>query len=219
MILRCKYTKVGDIAFISHLDLLKLFIRALRKSRIEVYYSAGFHPHPKLSFSSALSLGVESLTEFVDIDIKDEKDRDTFIERMNESLPEGIRILNMDVVEKPKALTTLMTHSLYEISVDGDLEKIQKVLDTVISSQELIFLKKNKKKRLVEMNIRTRIDSLEFNQTQGTIKALLLNSTDGALKPSELVKALNENYNLAMKPYKIIKTASFLFNGKEFEIV
>lgn len=220
MILRCKFTKIGDISYISHLDLLKIFIRALRRSRIEVNYSEGFHPHPKISFSSALSLGIQSYSEFIDIDIKYDKDEKGFLENINESLPEGIDITEYKIVEKPEALTKIMTHSLYEFYFEQDISKLEDVLKEIMSKEELIIQKKNKKKQIKEVNIREKIYDVEIKTEKNLLNAILLNSTEGALKPSEFIKAINDNYNLDIKPYNIVKRASmFLTEEGNFKVV
>ena len=210
MILRCKFTKIGDISYISHLDLLKIFIRALRRSQIEVNYSEGFHPHPKISFSSALSLGIQSYAEFIDIDIKNPSDEKDFIKRINDSLPEGIDIVEYKAVEKPQVLTKTMSHSLYEFYFEEEISFLASILEKIMESENLMIQKKNKKKQLKEVNVREKIYELEVKTEKNQINAILLNSSEGALKPSELIKAINENYSLEIKPYSMIKRASML---------
>lgn len=210
MILRCKFTKIGDISYISHLDLLKIFIRALRRSQIEVNYSEGFHPHPKISFSSALSLGIQSYSEFIDIDIKNPSDEKDFIKRINDSLPEGIDIVEYKAVEKPQVLTKTMSHSLYEFYFEEEISFLVPIVEKIMESENLVIQKKNKKKQLKEVNVREKIYELEVNPEKNQINAILLNSSEGALKPSELIKAINENYSLEIKPYSMIKRASML---------
>lgn len=220
MILRCKFTKIGDISYISHLDLLKIFIRALRRSQIEVHYSEGFHPHPKISFSSALSLGIQSYAEFIDIDIKNPSDEKKFLQSMNDSLPEGIDIIEYKVVEKPQVLTKTMNHSLYEFYFEEEISFLKPVVVKLMESDSLIIQKKNKKKQIKEVNIREKIYDLEVDCEKNHMNAILLNSSEGALKPSELIKAINETYNLEIKPYNIIKRASmFLEEDGSFKVV
>lgn len=79
--------------FISHLDLMRLFQRALRRSMLPITITKGFNPHPKISINKALRLGVESEKEeatfYLDrADVKPEE----FKDRLNGQLPEGLRI-------------------------------------------------------------------------------------------------------------------------------
>lgn len=219
MILRCRFTKLGDIAYISHLDLLKIFIRALRRSNIEVYYSEGFHPHPKISSSSALSLGIQSYAEFMDIDIKNEDDRASFVQRMNDSLPEGIDIVECKVIEKSEPLTKLMSHSLYEFDFDIETTGISEIIKDVMSKEEFIVKKKNKKKQIKDVDIREKIYSLEFDADKNKIKAILMNSPEGALKPTDMLKAINERYDENISPYRIVKIASMMVKEDIINII
>lgn len=86
------FSKKGDMRFISHLDLMRLFHRALRRSGLAITITKGFNPHPKISVSRALKLGLESEEEsaifYLDEDIKAQD----FRNRINEQLPEGVRI-------------------------------------------------------------------------------------------------------------------------------
>lgn len=219
MILRCRFTKLGDIAYISHLDLLKIFIRALRRSMIEVNYSEGFHPHPKISFSSALSLGIESYAEFIDIDIKNSGDSINFLQRMNESLPEGIDIIECKETEKAEPLTKTMSHSLYEIYFDSDNDGISDAIVQVMKSEELILKKRNKKKQIKDVNVREKIHSIEYDSEKNIIKTILTNSSEGALKPTDMLKAINENFGKEFNPYRIVKIASIMIADDIINII
>ena len=68
---RLRFSKTGQAKYISHLDVNRVFSRALSRARINLWYTEGFNPHPYMSFSLPLSLGVESLCENVDIRIVD----------------------------------------------------------------------------------------------------------------------------------------------------
>ncbi|MDY4561321.1 MAG: TIGR03936 family radical SAM-associated protein, partial [Peptostreptococcus porci] len=71
-IMRIKFTKLGDMKYISHLDVQRLFQRVFRRAEVRLSYSQGFNPHPKMSYGNALALGVESYGEYVDIEIEDD---------------------------------------------------------------------------------------------------------------------------------------------------
>src|SRR3712207_788301 len=93
-IMRIKFQKIGDMIYISHLDIQRLFQRVFRRANVELSFSQGFNPHPKMSYGNALALGVESLAEYVDVEIEDEIHTSELIERLNAELPSGL------VVEK-----------------------------------------------------------------------------------------------------------------------
>ena len=82
--------------FISHLDLMRLFMRALRRADLPVKITEGFNPHPKLSIKRALKLGVESENEEASVVLKESVEPQEFRERLQEQLPKGIKILSVD---------------------------------------------------------------------------------------------------------------------------
>ncbi len=92
-IIRFFFTKQGEAAYISHLDLQRVMARALRKSGIPVWYSQGFNPHIYMTFSLPLSLMQESICETMDCKTEAEnEDFSGYIPLLNEALPKGITI-------------------------------------------------------------------------------------------------------------------------------
>ncbi|MDP8215818.1 MAG: TIGR03936 family radical SAM-associated protein [Candidatus Kaelpia imicola] len=88
------FTKKGLLKFISHLDLLHLFQRVLRRANIAVLYSQGFHPIPKIKFNRALKLGVESDNEQLFIRLKEDIEESRLKKEINKQLPDEIQIVS-----------------------------------------------------------------------------------------------------------------------------
>jgi len=86
------FSKKGLMRYISHLDLMRLFTRAMRRARLPLKMSEGFSPHPKLSFKRALKLGVESECEEASILLKFPVTPEDFKDRLQKQLPEGIQV-------------------------------------------------------------------------------------------------------------------------------
>lgn len=101
-IVHFKFSKVGKSKYISHLDLMRLFARAGRRADLPLYLTKGFSPHPKIIIKRALKLGVESRDEECRIYLNRRlKDAD-FMKRLNLSLPEGVRVLEVfSIIAKP----------------------------------------------------------------------------------------------------------------------
>ena len=87
-----KFSKKKDMKFISHLDLMRLFTRAMRRAELPLKMTQGFSPHPKFSIKRALKLGVESDNEEATIVLKEFVRPLDFQERLQRQLPEGISI-------------------------------------------------------------------------------------------------------------------------------
>lgn len=81
--------------YISHLDLLRLFNRGLRRAGFKIYLSKGFNPRPVIRIKKALKLGVESREEEVEFLLEETIDPISFKERFNQQLPDGVEILEM----------------------------------------------------------------------------------------------------------------------------
>ena len=97
--LRLRYTKRGRLRFTSHRDIARAFERALRRAKVPMAYSAGFSPHPKISWVGAAPTGVASEAEYVEISVVERVDLELLRRALDESLPSGIDIV--EVVEAP----------------------------------------------------------------------------------------------------------------------
>ena len=86
------FSKTGDMRFISHLDLMRLFQRALRRAALPVVITKGFSPRIKMSILKALKLGVESRNEEAFFYFEEKVSTQDFIERMNKKLPAGVKV-------------------------------------------------------------------------------------------------------------------------------
>ena len=86
------FSKTGTMRYISHLDLMRLFMRAMRRADLPLKLSEGFSPHPKLSLKRALKLGLESEDEEGAIVLRLPVSPEAFKVKLQPQLPEGIRI-------------------------------------------------------------------------------------------------------------------------------
>ena len=103
---RIWFEKTGDAVFISHLDLQRCFIRALRRARLDVAYTEGFHPHAHINFAQPLPLGVAGLRESVDIKLSDDSITNSQIcEMLAAVMPGGVRVTAVaDPMRKQKEI-------------------------------------------------------------------------------------------------------------------
>ena len=108
-----RYEKVGAAAYLSHLDVLRLFGRTVRRAGIEVRFSEGFHPHQRFGFCNPVGLGTESVAEYgsADCDLAGPE----FAERFNRVSVEGVRILQAKQAERDPNFAKLLVVSDYEI--------------------------------------------------------------------------------------------------------
>jgi len=90
---RLRYTKLGRIAYLGHLDLIRHLPRVFRRAGLEVFYSVGFHPKPELSFGPALGLGIPSLGELLDVKLIDRVPSADLVRRLQAVTLDGIDFL------------------------------------------------------------------------------------------------------------------------------
>lgn len=92
------FSKKGILKYISHLDLMRLFMRAMRRADLPLKITEGFNPHPKFSIKRALKLGLESDNEEATVVLKELINAQDFKERLQEQLPEGISIREASII-------------------------------------------------------------------------------------------------------------------------
>ena len=116
--LRVRYAKRGRLRFTSHRDFARAFERALRRAKIPMAYSAGFTPHPKVSYANAAPTGVASEAEYLEIGLAERREPADIRAALDAALPEGLDIL--DVVEAvPGALADRLEASSWQIELPG----------------------------------------------------------------------------------------------------
>ncbi|MBC7261405.1 MAG: DUF2344 domain-containing protein, partial [Chloroflexi bacterium] len=118
--LRITFGKGEEIKYISHLDLMRAWERALRRARIPLAYSQGFNPRPRLFFASALPVGFTSRAEMLDVVLQQRMGLREFASRVREQLPAGLELKSL--AEVPVALPALSAQVVaagYEVVVES----------------------------------------------------------------------------------------------------
>src|SRR4051812_10032579 len=115
--LRIRYAKRGRLRFTSHRDFARAFERALRRAEIPMAYSAGFSPHPKVSYAGAAPTGVASEAEYLEIALAQVRDPEAVRAALDEALPPGLDVLEV-VVAGPGSLAERLEASEWEIVLD-----------------------------------------------------------------------------------------------------
>ena len=93
---RIRFSKTGRAKYISHLDLNRAMIRALRRAEIPLWYTEGFNRHPYVTFAAPLSLGYEGLRECMDFRLEEDMPMEELVSRLNAVMPEGLTVLEAD---------------------------------------------------------------------------------------------------------------------------
>ncbi|HHW30249.1 MAG TPA: DUF2344 domain-containing protein [Clostridiaceae bacterium] len=242
--IRVKFTRGDEVKYISHLDMMKAFERALRRSGLPISYSQGFNPHPKMVFGLPLSVGVTSEAEYADFELEEIIETREFMERLNSQLPSGLKIIDAREKKTKGNIMAEICRASYSIRVisekDTSLEEINKGIEQFMNKQEII-VKKETKSKVKDTDIRKMIffmqvlpldltkNKTSYNMTlenmtsencsnKKTMYELKLTLSAGSkanLKPELLIEAFNSVSGQKLIIKKIHRTELFVdINGK-----
>ena len=206
--LRLRYAKRGRLRFSSHRDFQRAFERALRRSGIPMAYSAGFSPHPKISYANAAATGVASEAEYVEIAVAARCDPAKVRAALDASLPPGLDVI--EVVEAGEgSLVERLEASVYEIRLDRvDVEVAQAAVAAFLASETVEV------ERMTKNGVRTfdaRSAVVALGATPGVapegadsvravpcaILRLVVRHTTPAVRPDDVLVALRRVADLA----------------------
>ncbi len=218
---RAQIRKGAEIAVLSHLDYMNVFMRALLRSKLPAAWSEGFNPHLKVSFATALAVGVTSDCEYVDFELSAPVDEPEVLKRLNEQLPRGAEILRLKKLRgKPKPVMSLVDLSRYEVCLPFDekfFDAAQLSVKNFNVTPEIKFTRVTPKKtRELELKkyLAERVE-IFFAGGELLIKFSVKITPEGSLKPSEVLKILHEQFDFPadISAAKINRTA-LLHDGK-----
>lgn len=234
--IRIEFMRGEEVKFISHLDIMRTFERAIRRAGIPIEYSQGFNPKPSIIFGLPLSVGVTSLTEYADIGLIEELSPSQLKDKLNRELPKSLKIFKAEVRQDKKNIMSLIYMASYEIFVDAteDLNDIGiEIIIKKFMKKDTIAALKYGKKGTREIDIRPMIydlstktidafnidmplnkdedkDEDKNNTCIYKITALLRAGGEANLKPELLIEALNKHMNLNLKLARIHRTGLFI---------
>ena len=213
-----EFSKTGDMIYISHLDLMRLFLRVLRMSGLKPAYSHGFNPHPKISIALPLPIGVLSVCELMEFETDESIEAnvsDAYIEKAifsaNQRMPEGIRISKW--YKKPeffsKSLASRVSVAKYEFMCDK-IEDAPTKLESFFN-QDSIIIKKRDKKSDSEIEKDVRKMMLDYRIVKNIVGRMLAEATLSAgpgqtLGPVVFFKAFCESVGFDADDMKPIIT-------------
>ena len=180
---------------LSHLDYMNLFMRALIRSKLPAAWSEGFNPHLKVSFATALAVGVTTDCEYVDFELTAAVEASEVMRRLNSQLPEGAQLLKVKkLIGKSKPVMSLVDISRYEVRLPiEDFETARLAVERFNATEEINFTRITPKKTR-ELEIKKYLaEPLKLNETG--LKFAVKIFPEGSLKPSEVLKVLHERFD------------------------
>ena len=210
--LRLRYAKRGRLRFSSHRDFQRALERALRRAAIPMAYSAGFSPHPKVSYANSAPTGVASEAEYVEIGVAEACDPQAVCVALDEALPDGL-----DVVEVVEARTSDFANrleaSVWHVELPGvSLEEARGAVDALLAAEEVLVDRMTKNGRRT-FDARGAVISAECaaGDTTGpdcAILTLVVRHGTPSVRPDDVLSALRRVADLVPpKPARVTRLA------------
>lgn len=198
--IRVEFSKTGRLRYLSHLELVTLIQRAIRRAEFPIGYSKGFHPSPEISFGPPLGVGIAGLCEYFDMKIVPPFDIVMNRRRLNMILPEGIHVKDMAAIPaKTQSINSFITRYEYEIK-EGDFSHIQEFL----SAKEISV---QREKHIV--NLRAMLE--ETRQIdKDTIRCIVVDLGDIKVRLGEL---LHRVFQAPLEELDVTRVAIYGWDG------
>lgn len=203
--LRLEITKGEEIRYISHLDYASAIERAIIRAKLPTAYSEGFNPHMKISFASALAVGVTSEAEYMDIEFKEEVDISQGVKRLATTLPPGIRVKTAKYVAvNAPALMAIVNLATYDVIVPftgtGDFATVEEGIRQFNEAQQVRYTRETPKGRK-EIEVKQYMAKPIRAIQQGAVVNLAIDikiTPTGSIKPGEILAVLVAMFDLTV---------------------
>ncbi len=219
---RLNFSKTGRAIYISHLDVNRMMTRAVRRAQLPMWYTEGFNPHPYIAFALPLSLGQSSDCEYMDIRIEGDMTDDEIMSRLNETLPEGLKILSVGVpvhdakeIEKAQYFVKIVFTDAEEASL------FRRKAEELLRSEELMAEKPGKKghrKIMKQVNLIDMIFDAKLTSTDSIVnlQCVLAAGNTHNLNPSLLVETIENSVSLKHSQLHIVRKKLITKNNENF---
>ena len=235
MKLRIKFAKYGTMKFLGHLDVMRYFQKAIRRAGIDIRYSEGFSPHQTMSFAAPLGVGLESLGEYMDIEVYSIPEQDglkAVLNALQQTMVPGFDIISVtilpDTSKNAMASVAAASYLLYDKEGAFPIDDLDKKLSD-FHAKEHIFVTKETKKNTLTLDLKPGIYELYlveaapkytgFDKTVPAVSMLVDASSGGNIKPAVLWDAFCQEYGISLPPYscQILRLETFTDTAKEGE--
>lgn len=218
---RIKFSKVGDLMYISHLDLARTMQRIIVRAGIDIWYSEGFNPQPKIVFAVPLPVGVESNCELMDIKINSYMSNEEIEKRISDAFPKEMKVLDVYNPEQKFKNIAYIDYTIKLYSPKITENTANDILNTF--KKECLITKKSKSGEKV-INISEYIKLLEAESTNEgiTLHAVLAADNERYLNPELLIEAIKQNAGILCSQqideyYTILRNKMLDTELKEFK--
>jgi len=214
---RFTFSKLGRSRFLSHLELSSALLRALRRSSIAINYTSGFHPHPKISFATATSVGMGSRQEYMDITAQEYlSDFNLLISEINLNLPDGVEILEIRKLSmEEKAIAQATQGFEYELQLPADIDssRLMTMEENIKNflAASTFNIQKVSKGKTVTKNIRPFLQSMILDYAGKKVIFTVSHIQEGSARPTDVISHILKSGNEESRQIKVVKTKTVLY--------
>jgi len=199
--MRVALSKTNETKYVGHLDFGRAIERALRRAKLPVAYSVGFNPHMKISFGPALSVGVASDAEYVDVELTEPMDAGDFGRVLAAQLPPGLVLVAARAVSTSSALAAALNLASYRVTVaalptPGNLSAARNAVKTFAGAEAVEYVRRTPKGEKTMDVKKFLVGDISVAEGQDSIilNFWLRMTAAGAVKPMEVLSALSGQF-------------------------
>ena len=222
--LRLKFKKIGSLQYISHLDLVRTMSKIITRAKLPLWYTEGFNPKPKMIFAAPLSIGTESVCEFMDLRLIDDIPPDEAKARLNANMTDEMQVIDAYYTEDKLTELKWLAYSI-DITTDNASAELAAQCGEYLLGDKVTVTKKAKPwEEAPVVDIRPLIKDIKAELRDGAIHIDALLSADASsfLNPEYVIKALRtecgilSNPDLTKEYYTIMRTRAYKGDMTEF---
>lgn len=223
--LRLAVKKDGALQFLSHLDFARAVRYVIIRAKLPICYSEGFNPHMKLSFASALGVGVSADVEYLDMELSEKLPVADVMARMNAMAPDGFAVLDGKYVDaKAPKLMAIANYAVYtlrgplteDLSQDGLNQILAKFNEAPSVFYEKVSHKGKHRVRTIDVKQHV-VEAVHGNVKAGNVYLTvgIYQTGEGAIKPSQVWEILGNEFGLPIHTDMMLARRTGIFVRKE----
>ncbi|MBR5242343.1 MAG: TIGR03936 family radical SAM-associated protein [Clostridia bacterium] len=219
---RIMFKKLGDLQYISHLDLVRTMSKVVTRTKLPLWYTEGFNPKPKMVFAAPLSIGTESFCEFMDLRLTERVPKEEVKARFNMNMADNLQVIEAYYPDAPLTDLKWLSYTV-KISTLGADSSMVDACRAFLDSERIEIQKKSKKGEITA-DIKPMIKEYALDIEDGIIKLsmVLSSSADAYLNPELVIKALRQgcgilsSEDLTAEWYSVTREAAYRTDMTEF---
>ncbi len=212
--IRVKFSKTGSLKFISHLDLNRTVKSAFLRSKLPIWYTKGYNPHPKTVFSLPLSVGTASLCEFMDFAIVEPVSGEVICQTLNSVFPDGLRAIE---AYTPESKFHDIGWADYEIRMEiADAKEAVEKVKAALAGEIVIEKTTKIGTRTLEINPFVKVLCVKEDDGELVLSLRLCSDDANFINPKYIIDFITEKTGVLTEKddYTVCRTAVYRTDGE-----